>query len=320
MTRPPRDDHLTVVLSFDADPDRFDPSQPGEGEPTWRGIEEGIPTLVETLEDRAKAWGRDTFPVTWFVRADLNVARHLGSVGGLLDRYDYTWKRLHERGDELAYHPHLIVSDEKTAREAPAVEEQIEQGADAMRARGFQPAVSRIGEARGSSEIFQKLDELGFVADSTAMPGRRREDESRSFDWIDTPRVPYHPSREDHRFPGPDPLALLEIPMTMVPLQAPYDDEALPRYVDLTFHPELLEPGLELAVAEAPLLVTVGHPSTVLPELSRRDHPLFAYSAEAVGRNLDQIIRLAEGYDRSVEFRTMSGCVEAVEEGILPAA
>lgn len=319
MASDQRGDRLSVVLTFDADPDRFDPSQPGGQGPTWHGIEEGIPAVLDVVEECAEERGIGDLPITWFLRSDLEVERHLGSTGALLSRYGSTWRHLREGGHEFGYHPHLTgPSNDATAEEPPDIAWQLEHGLDVMRSHGFRPSVSRLGEAHGSNIALRTLDTLGMKADSTAMPGRFREDTSRSFDWRGSPSLPYHPSRSDYRRPGSDGLTLLEIPMTMIPTQAPYDTEPIDRYIDLTFHSDLLETGLKNIVARSPLIVTVGHPSTLLPSLAPNGHGLLSYSSAAFKRNLNRLFEVADELDRPLDFRTMSGCVEAIEEGVIP--
>src|SRR5262249_29889442 len=151
------------------------------------------------------------------------------------------------RGNELGWHPHLYEKrvdpsgDERyfPIRDEAAACEQIVSTFRAIGRAGLAFESVRIGEAWHASRAMCTLDTLGLRVDSTAIPGRSRNDDVLSFDWRPTPAQPYHPSRKDHRVPAApgseESLAILEIPMTTVPIRADYDREPLARYLNLAF-------------------------------------------------------------------------------------
>jgi hypothetical protein len=172
--------------------------------------------------------------------------------------------------------------------------------------REFRPGSCRIGDAFGSNEVLQTMSRLGLRCDATAMPGRVRRDADRQIDWEGTPQHPYYPSVADYRRPGPPSLELLEIPMSMIPVKAEYDSEPLRRYLDLSFHHRALRDGVESFLPTASLVVTVTHPSGVLPGVKGTRHGLISHRVDEFRRNLEFILGACERLNRASRFVTIA--------------
>jgi hypothetical protein len=202
------------------------------------------------------------------------------------------------------------------------VEQEINDALGAVRALGFAPTTSRMGEAFGSNTAMAVLEASGLITDSTAMPGRMRHDAHRCFDWSNTPRHPYHPGLADYRSPGQPQRRLLEIPMSMAPVRADYDTTPLLRYIDLSFRHVALHDGLRDLLVATPLLVTVTHPSTILPGIASRRHGLLSFEIEEFRRNLDFIFTECARLGREIRCLTLTECavVFAETRGELPLA
>lgn len=306
-------DPLLIALTFDAEADVFDRSIGGERgaqTPSWRGIEDGILLIDEVLAGYRDSSGARAC-ATWYVRGDRHIGAIFGSPVHLLQKYRDLWHQRTARGDEIGFHPHLyrhIDCEWRQETDATALREQLAETLAAMRAEGFQPRSSRIGEAFASNEVMAALDELGIQCDSTAMPGRVRRDAERQLDWGITPQQPYHPSTADYRQPGTPELRLLQVPMSMIETKTDYDRAPLLRYADLSFHHDVLRAGLSAFLATAPLLVTVTHPSTVLPGIAPQRHGLLSFDIGNFRRNLDFILTECERLGRGHRFITIGEC------------
>jgi hypothetical protein len=177
---------------------------------------------------------------------------------------------------------------------------------------------ARVGEGRMTNYAINALDKVGIKIDSTALPGRKRHDLERSFDWLKAPFTPYHPSRFDYSsmgLPGGS-LSLLEIPFTMVETQAPYDSTPLKRYLDLTFEPKFLGPGLKAALKASPYTVAVIHPSFMLGDTG--DNQLVCPGASTVKQNVANIIAATRMIGRNpvfVRIRDIYDIIEKKDEG-----
>ena len=303
---------LLLALSFDAEADAFDGSIEGSGSCTWRGIEEGIPLIDCLLAQQKDSFGGPA-KATWFVRCDDQIAELTGDAGHLLRQYKKCWDTHQDAGDEIGFHPHLYrreLSTWEQEKDAQALAKQIIRSHQAMRAAGFEGRVSRIGEAFGSNAVMNALDKLGIHCDSTAMPGRVRNDATRSIDWLSTPESPYHPSLADYRIPGTPACSLLEIPMTMLMTRAAYDAEPFPRYLDLSFHPTVLREGITALLPKARVIVTVTHPSTVLPNMVSQPHGLISFDITAFEENLNHLTGECQRIGRPFRFVTLRACSE----------
>jgi hypothetical protein len=299
-------DPLHLVLTFDAEADVFDGSIGAAAAPGWRGIDEGIPQILEMLAGYSDGNGA-ALRSTWFVRTDREIAGWHGDAAFLLRRYAAFWRSRLAAGDEIGFHPHFSRQAQAEASGA-MIRREIADALKAARGAGYDPVSSRLGEAFGSNAALATLEDFGFETDSTAMPGRVRRDADRCLDWSGTPARPYHPAVADYRVPGVPERALLEVPMSMVPVQADYDAAPFHRYVDLSFHHAALRPGLSALLATTPLLVTVTHPSTILPGIAAARHGLLSFDAGEFRRNLDLIFTECARLGREVRSITLNEC------------
>ena len=304
---------LRIALTFDTDNDYFDSSLVNENQDArswmrWRGIEEGIPAMREFLSSQRDSL--DKQPVmTWFVRVDDQLESIYGSPTYLLEHYGNMWRSYSEVGDEIAWHPHLYRRNQNRWEleiDQEPLHRQMEKAYQSMWDLGYKPLSSRIGEAYGSLDLMMKLEALGLFCDSTAMPGRKRKDASRTIDWGPTPQTPYYPSKSDYRVSGEDHFNLLELPMSMVTTQTGYDKKPLKRYVDLSFRNDVIGMGIREYVNDASLFITVTHPAGVLNEIYDGEHGLVGFSMDNFRANVETIIEACESAGRTFEFVTIN--------------
>lgn len=202
-------------------------------------------------------------------------------------------------GDEIALHPHLYEWDASSRNYRPLRDpesccKQLERIHDSLNEAGHQFKSIRIGEAIQSNELMRCVDGLGYVVDSTAIPGRVRQDAERFFDWSSTPNQPYHPSAEDFRIPGKPSLGLLEVPMTTAPFKADYDTEPKLRYMSLSYRPDIFAQGFDRFLRqrssgnELCSVVFVIHPGEVFGSQKAASHGgLYSFDIQSVQLNLE---------------------------------
>jgi len=302
---------VSILLTIDCDADYFDPSlQTGSSEqsPTWRGIKEGVPLLNELFRAYKGSDGSGCV-ATWFVRADDQIRYHHEVNSYLFHDFRDYWCELSSQGHEIAWHPHLYkLQGEKWLQETDPsnLKEQMSSSLASIRDAGWKINSSRIGEAYFSNAIGSELCTLAIQADSSCLPGRKRVDENRTIDWINSPSIPYHPSKSDYRIPGKPELPLLEIPFSMLEVKADYDSVPLMRYLDLSFWHHSIKEGLNDILEENRILNTIIHPSTVLTSLSAKPHGLLSFSLTEVRKNLDLIVAILKERMLEYRFRTIS--------------
>jgi len=271
---------------------------------SWRSLDQ-LAMLAEIIRNYR-------FPTTWFVRADPQLKDYYGSASYLLEEHRALWREFAACGDEIGWHPHLYARRADGGYEPERNDERLtialRRTYSDLTRDGCTFASVRIGEAMGSNAIMQTLAELGLRVDSSAIPGRVRDDSARRFDWGSTPNRPYWPSIADYRVPGTPALGILEVPMTSIPVKAPYDPKPLLRYANLAYRPAIFATALEGWFAQAAtddaVLTLIFHPEELLSGSS--DHPLYALAHDALDANILTLLNLAQRHGTQVIGKTMA--------------
>lgn len=282
---------MTITFAFTIDVDNDGMTDADERNVLeWESVS-AVPQIADLFMARG-------LPATWFVRADNHLAEVYGDAAWLLETRAALWSRIRAMGHAVEWHPHIVrrdaqgwfVPENDDARCAAA----LHAVHDSLRANGHEFIAVRIGEAFHGNQSMRTLSALGYRVDSSALPSRKRNDSRRYFDWQPTPNRPYHPSAHDYRVGGDDPLAILEVPMTSVPVEAPYDPRPLPRYLNLSYRRDILSAAFARHLRSLEegehTVVTVLHPEEVLPHA---EHGLYAYEFESVEANLDHLLATA---------------------------
>jgi hypothetical protein len=251
-----------------------------------------IPRISESIH-------RHGVPVTWFVRADQQIRDVYGHAAYLLERHAPLWKQLKSQGDEIGWHPHVYSRSGGNGLYRAEYDEkwlasELRETYAQLTTRGYEFCSVRVGEAIGGNAIIEGLAEAGLQVDSSAIPGRRRSDGSRTFDWFPTPNFPYWPSKSDYRVPGKVALPILEVPMTTVTVRAPYDTVPRVRYVNLAYRPHIFVGAVERWLdslggsGSQAVLTLIMHPDELLP--ARQDHPLFEHTPTTLEKNFNAVL------------------------------
>ncbi len=236
MTEPNGADNiLYVVIGCDCDPDRpqysgtrYDSRAPLK----WRGVREGIRRAREIADGIKDDFGNPP-KITWCVRSDLQMDEIYGDCAWPYAEFADLWESLAERGDEIAWHPHLWrwsdehgcwyqeIEDEEWMREC------LREGYTALSAHmGRPPLTSRMGWEFHNNITMQQIDELGIKVDFSAVPGRFTPGHADKWgsvfncyvDWRNTPEGAYVPSPSDYRREAKtkeEALRVTELPMSI---------------------------------------------------------------------------------------------------------
>ncbi|NQU41444.1 MAG: hypothetical protein HQ523_15965 [Lentisphaerae bacterium] len=262
----------------------------------WRGVEQ-IPSL-------ANIFARYALRCTWFVRADRQLRDLYGGSSYLLNQHQALWSQLGAAGDEIAWHPHLYCWSAEQGQyvqehDEAACAQQIEETHAELGQAGHEFHSVRLGEAFGSNTTMAALTHLGLHIDSTAIPGRRRDDGARRFDWESTTNTPYHPARSDYRVSALSHHAILEVPMTTIPVQSRSECTPLLRYVNLAYHHDVFRDAVEHHLnsmlqggMQEAVLVLILHPDEVIERSAA--HALYAFSLSETERNAAYLVRAIE--------------------------
>jgi hypothetical protein len=182
---------------------------------------------------------------TAFVRVDQQLDKYFG----YLHLFEKVLSAIDKSGRpevEIGWHPHIYSrrgDKYEVAREDAFVAEMIEEVYSSVEEVHKMRCV-RLGGNQGGDLIISTLDRLGFAIDSSAFPGRKQVDAHRHFDWSRCTNSPYHPSIDDYQRGDSVNHAILEIPITTIPFETPYDHSRKPRAVHPCFRNELFEKAI----------------------------------------------------------------------------
>jgi len=229
------DNTLYVVIGCDCDPDRpqyggtrYDSRAPLK----WRGVTEGIQRAREIADGIQDDFG-NSVRITWCVRSDLQMKEIYGDCAWPYAEFRDLWQSLVDRGDEIAWHPHLWRWSERHGCWYQEIEDEtwigdcLQEGYAALCSRmGRAPITSRMGWEFHNDTTMQAIDELGIKVDFSAVPGRFTRGSADHLgsvfncyvDWRNTPEKAYVPSASDYRRAptgNEEALAVTELPMSI---------------------------------------------------------------------------------------------------------
>jgi hypothetical protein len=265
----------------------------------WEETQSGLAVSTEVLrsiQDRFQV----ALPVTWFIRADRLILQQFGDRLAIFDMFaDFTQQALKD-GHEVGWLPQVYGGGD-----AGISYEDLSTTHGALTRAALAPRSVRMGNCFHDNRTMAILDELGVRSDSSAIPGRTKDDLGWRMDWTGTPAAPYHPAVADYRAPGAPQLGILEVPLTVRPLKAPYDQAPLLRYVNPCMHREFFGQNLGEIIESRSYLLCIFHPDEAVPPRSGNGHPLVAYAKEELAFNLAQLFALADSAGRAVTFHTL---------------
>jgi hypothetical protein len=318
-------DELLVAFTIDTDGDSFFGnrfSYPKQNKTIlgWKGLDIGKNLIADNIDEIAKSFGI-SIPLTWFIRCDCQIKSQYGDAGYLLDNYSHWWQLRMNAGDDLQWHAHLYRYKDREwiqETEPDALAADIEEGYDALNRYGLNPKLIRIGDAYQSNELMTTISNIGLQGDASAIPGRKRYDGEKSFDWSTSPNAPYRPSQIDYRVNRTPEHNFWEIPMNTIITEVSYDKSPILRYVNLAFQPGVIDKGLRSFVENYDVLVTVIHPFEIVPDFfldsQVSKHPLVSFNQSSLKHNLKILIETINKTDRNFRFVTMSKLIEELNK------
>jgi len=304
--------HL-LCLTVDTDPDGLSGKITNRQTLSWDGLE-SLQRLPDQLGDFAKL-GR--VPITWFVRADGQLESILGSPAYLLETYQDFWTKVRADGNELGWHPHLY-RQKKPEHAALLITDPLQAQDELDRLWNnlkpiLAPTVFRNGEGWHTTETYATVERLGFLCDSTAIPGRSGAP-GHPMNWLGAPNQPYFPVSDDLCKPGPE-RSMLELPMNTWRLQAPHDDAPRVRYMNPAVHPHLFANALKnwenacnVLPSDLLIWVMIFHPDEVLS--TRGEDALYSRSMLALCANLVSVADSLRHLAHDFEWVTVSEAAE----------
>ena len=249
---------------------------------------------------------------TAFVRVDQQLKEHFGYLY-LLEKLRSAIENSGTPEVEIGWHPHIYATISgvyAVARDEGLVAELLGEVYSSVEEVRLMKCV-RLGGTQGGNLIMKTLDGLGFEVDSSANPGRRLLDARRHFDWSRCTNSPYHPSVDDYQAEKARNYEMLEVPITTIPVKAPYDQDPKARAINPCYRHELFARairGSERELKELGFCVMLFHPEELLEGYS--DDLLF-YGFENFRRNFE-FFRQVMG--DNIEFLTLNEFARSFQE------
>ncbi len=291
---------LALFLTIDVGPAGATLGEGHTDSGEWTRTADGLEILSDIFRSTEDIFGLKIAP-TWFFRADRLIAAQFGDRFSIFKKfYDFV-HRMILQGHEVGWMPQVYSSLQHIMIDY----EDLSITHGVLVKEGIYPRSVRMGDCFHDNTTMKNLNDLKIQFDSSAVPGRIKEDSGWRMNWMGTPEEAYYPSLKDYRKPGIPHLNILEVPISVLPIKAPYDSAPLLRYLNPCMYRGFLWQNLPRLINSNSYLICILHPDEVVPIRGGIGHPLVAYSIDELRFNLHQLIKLSGIYGRTVTFHTI---------------
>ena len=220
-----------ICLTFDTDPDPLIEDSTIDNEIKningWSGLKYGFKKIFDKIHIIEKKYNLK-IPMTWFVRVDPQIKSYHKKASWILERFKPYWNKVLKNDGSLQWHIHLnskINNNWNLEKSIKKIEKMIKENYKVFSSIQKKPICIRIGEAFMNNELMKIIKKTGLLADSSAIPGRKRSDRLKYFDWSKAPNEPYFISPENYQKKTKLRLNkyIKEIPMNTMLTKTSYD-------------------------------------------------------------------------------------------------
>jgi hypothetical protein len=289
-----------VYITFDIDQD-FDPDSKdyyNRSGADFSSFGEKFSLIIDKLNN---------IPFSVFIRADHQIKSIYGSYDHLLKNNPILIRKIIQSNGELNWHIHIYEETNgkwmQIKNEQKIVDSFLEDYHEVSRIDELNSHIVRIGECLMNNSLMEAISNCGIKIDSTALPGRKRNDKDKYFDWELTKDNLYNPSKSDYRVGGNDAYSLVEVPMSTILMKTSYDIHAIKRYFNLSFKTDILFQNFDKFVKNNNSLISITHPFEVL---SKGTHGLISYDISTFEKNLNILKDRIDKSGKNVVFRRIS--------------
>jgi hypothetical protein len=292
-----------ICLTFDTDSDpdsnNFELDNYKKDILGWSGFDIGSKSILKKITKISKE-NNILIPMTWFIRIDDQIKSCQGSAGWIYKKYNKFWKKIIKKNGSIQWHIHLNSKINNLWTKEHSIKKMIE-----MLTRNYKyfekiykkPDCIRIGEAFMNQSLSKKIQDLGIKADSSALPGRKRFDNQKKFDWLNVKNQPYFMSTNNYKRAvcKINKKNLLEIPMNTIFTKCSYDKKKIKRYVNLSFYNNILKKNLGSFIKKKNYLITMTHPFEIVKKFKNKNNSkLVSFSINEFEKNIRSIINLCK--------------------------
>lgn len=301
----------TICLTVDIDPDGLSGKVNNRDAMGFAGFE-AIHNFHEIINKTLNI----NVPITWFVRADEQIKLHYDDELYLFKRYAVFWKYVEsELHHEIGWHPHLyeikegkvigLLSDEtKLVEEVKKISKKISKLN--LTIKSF-----RNGESWMTPLLMDTVEGLGFMVDSTAIPGRA-DIHIPLRNWTKTPYSFYYPDLNYSSYVGAK-RKIIEAPMTSWIFKTSYDTIPKVRYINPAIKTELFKKGINYInnnwekYENCNNWVFITHPEEIAPQ--SKEDILYGFSQQIYADNVLLFKEFLNNRNIDVYFKTITNAV-----------
>lgn len=230
---------------------------------------------------------------TWFIRIDDQMKERFGAADYIFTEHADKIQWLKENGHEIGWHFHSFRKNNgkwKQNTDEQDVAMELERHYPAAKKHGLK--LLRMGWTYHTNLTMKTISGFELDADCSAMPRPNYTWEISVRNWENTPTYPYYPSEADYRTSGHPHYKLLQFPLTVAPISAPYDTETgVLRYINPCYHAEMFKQGINHQQDE--YLNLICHPYEFLP--AAKPHAMLSFSFEQFSENIKWLHQM--GYE-----------------------
>ena len=247
---------------------------------------------------------------TWFIRIDDQMQQRFGNPDYIFTAHADKLKWLTNNGHELGWHFHSYRNTEgKWKQNTDEIEVAQELVNHYPAAQKYGLRLLRMGWTYHTNMTMKTINKFDLDADCSAMPRPGYAWEISLRNWENTPVAPYFPSISDYRKPGNPCYGIPEFPLTVMPIEAPYDTEpGVLRYLNPCYHSNIFEKALNAFSGDQ--LNLICHPYEFLP--ASKPHDMLSFNASVFAGNLKYLKQC--GYTSCVLGEMVAGFLNAQYE------
>ena len=298
---------VCITLDTDADP----VIQNHKNSISFKNLDYSLDKISDQINKIENKLGT-RIPLSWFVRIDNQIKEIFGEYDWLLNQRSNFWENQLLKKNEIHWHAHIYELKNNQwffPKNDKIFLNHIEKVHEYILKKKYNFKCVRIGEAYMSNNIMNFLKKIGLKADSSAIPGRFRNDNEKFFDWSKSINAPYFPLKDNYQLASKVKKKFLEIPMNTIKTKCSYDKSHLFRYANLAFKNKLLFPGLLQHIKRNNLLVTVSHPYEFF-DIFDNNKELMQNNLNTLEINIKSIISICNKFNKKVNFITINDVIK----------
>ena len=300
---------FNLCITFDTDADPV--TENHKNSITFKNLNQNLDKLsknIDIIENKLNM----RIPISWFVRVDNQINDIFAEYDWILNKYSKFWSNQLNKKNEIHWHAHIYEKIENQwifPKTDKIFIDNIGEVHNYVKKNYPNFKCIRIGEAYMTNNIMNFLKQINLKADSSCIPGRKRVDKEKSFDWSNSPNRTYFPSKKNYQLENKEDNKFIEIPMNTIQTKCSYDKSNLLRYANLAFKNEVIYKGLRKYIEENDSLVTISHPYEFSNDFLNNKNLIYG-DISILERNIECIVKICRELNKKINFITINDIIK----------